>query len=512
MLADLAIAALGVVIAFVVAVLALRLLFPLPTWTPPQPHAQRTSPSKRRKAIDFAVSGIYILDDGLDAFAARFALLQQAERNIDLQYYMWHGDMTGMLLLHEVVKAADRGAKVRLLIDDNTTAGDDGWMAAAAQHRNIEVRLFNPFMLRRWRGPNYIFDFRRVNRRMHNKSFTVDGRTTIVGGRNLGDEYFSAHADMHFADMDVLAEGPVVSEILNSFEAYWASPSSYPAEHILPPVEPDALDGLRRRFATLLASAETETYLGLVSRRQVLRDITERHLGLEQVPVKLAVDDPAKGEGDIPRRLLLLDSFEKNLGQIETSLDVATAYFVPGRFGSTFLTGAADAGKRVRVLTNSLASNDVVPVHAGYARYRKRLLRRGVQLYELRGSRPEASQVKGKRRRLPRFGASSSSLHAKVFVLDQTRVFIGSFNLDPRSIYLNCEMGLLIDSPKLGARITRQMNGLIEARSYHPFIETANRLSWRDNEGKVYRMEPESTARQRVFAWVISWLPVEWLL
>lgn len=235
-------------------------------------------------------------------------------------------------------------------------------------------------------------------------------------------------------------------------------------------------------------------------------------MDFDWVPVELVVDDAAKGQGDIPRRKLLLSGLQKRLGAVEHSVDVATAYFVPGRFGSTYLTQTAQRGRTVRVLTNSLASNDVVPVHAGYARYRKRLLRKGVALHELR-SAYETTPVKHKgKKRLPRFGASSSSLHAKIFVLDERRVFIGSLNFDPRSLYLNCEMGLMIDSAKLGSRIATQMDRVIKEQSYEPFLEGGNRLSWRDTDGKIYRIEPGSTAKQRIVAWVMSWLPVEWLL
>ena len=187
-------------------------------------------------------------------------------------------------------------------------------------------------------------------------------------------------------------------------------------------------------------------------------------------------------------------------------------YFVPGRIGSVYLGRAARTGKTVRVLTNSLASNDVIPVHAGYARYRKRLLRHGVALHEMRRFREDKPVRRSGKKKLPRFGASSSSLHAKIFVIDERRVFIGSLNFDPRSLYLNCEMGLMIESAKLGAKITRQMDHLIAEQTDLPFIEPGNRLSWRDTDGTVYRTEPGSTARQRVVAWIMSWLAVEWLL
>ena len=455
-------------------------------------------------------SGIHILDDGAEAFAARRGLLRLAESSIDAQYYMWHADLTGHLLLQEVLAAAERGVRVRLLLDDNTTAGTDDILLAVNSHANIEVRLFNPFILRKPRLPSYLFDLRRVNRRMHNKSLTVDGVASIVGGRNIGDEYFNAHADFEFADMDVLTVGAVVPQISKSFDDYWNSKSAYPLDQVLRVSGKTTLDHLQQGFKELEASENALRYAQYVSTTPLVA--SGGQVDFEWVPVELVVDDPAKGQGDIPKRKLLFSSLEKKLGAVERSVDVATAYFVPGRIGSVYLSRAARTGKTVRVLTNSLASNDVIPVHAGYARYRKRLLRHGVGLHELRRARDDRPVRRSGKKKLPRFGASNSSLHAKMFVLDERRVFIGSLNFDPRSLYLNCEMGLMIDSAKLGSHVARQMDRLIKGQAYLPFLEPGNRLSWRDTDGTVYKHEPGSTARQRVMAWVISWMPVEWLL
>jgi cardiolipin synthase C len=455
-------------------------------------------------------SGIHILDNGAEAFAARRGLLRFAENSIDAQYYMWHADLTGLLLVQELLAAADRGVRVRLLLDDNTTAGTDNMLLALNSHANVDIRLFNPFILRRFRTPTYIFDLHRVNRRMHNKSLTVDGVASIVGGRNIGDEYFSAHADFEFADMDVLTVGAVVPQIAKSFDDYWNSKSAYPLDAILARRAKPTADSIHESIKVLIETDAAQNYAQHVSTTPLVA--SGGQVDFEWVPVELVVDDPAKGLGDIPKRKLLFSSLEKKLGGVENNIDVATAYFVPGRIGSVYLGRAARTGKTVRVLTNSLASNDVIPVHAGYARYRKRLLRHGVALHEMRRFREDKPVRRSGKKKLPRFGASSSSLHAKIFILDERRVFIGSLNFDPRSLYLNCEMGLMIESAKLGAHIARQMDHLIAGQTYLPFLETGNRLSWRDTDGIVYKHEPGSTARQRVVAWVMSWLPVEWLL
>jgi cardiolipin synthase C len=456
------------------------------------------------------LSGIHIVDDGVEAYAVRRSLLRSAESSIDAQYYMWRGDLTGTLLMGELLEAAERGVRVRLLLDDNTTTGTDAVLLAADSHPNIEVRLFNPFMLRRPRWPSYLFDLRRVNRRMHNKSLTADGTATIVGGRNIGDEYFSAHEDFHFADMDVLAVGAIVPEVARSFDEYWNCPSAFPFRDVVKARPGDHIKTLQDVLLRLAEDERARRYARHIESTPLLAAAEKPHFAW--VPVELVVDNPAKGQGAIARRKLLVAGLEKKLGAVQSTIDVATAYFVPGRFGSSYFGRMAQAGKKVRILTNSLASNDVVPVHAGYARYRKRLLRRGVELFELRASSlPPPSGRRGKSR-LPRFGASSSSLHAKIFVLDQKRVFVGSFNFDPRSLYLNCEMGLLIESEALGNRIAAQISTLVSTSTYKPFIDTGGHLSWHDAELNTFKVEPESTAKQRVVAWVISWLPVEWLL
>jgi cardiolipin synthase C len=337
----------------------------------------------------------------------------------------------------------------------------------------------------------------------------VDGVATVVGGRNIGDEYFNAHADLRFADMDVIAVGPVVPEVAKSFDDYWNSASAFPLERVLRAAREQDLPDYRAALFDHRSSEPVRDYRHEVSQQALFPSDKP---GFDWARVRLVVDDPAKGQGNIPRRKLLVTGLNSALGKTEKAILVATAYFVPGRIGARYLIDAARAGKTVQVLTNSLASNDVVPVHAGYARYRKRLLRHGVGLHELRASRSAPESQPRRKGRIPRFGASSSSLHAKMFVMDENRVFVGSFNFDPRSLYLNCEMGLMIESAVLGKSLAAQFNDLVARRCYQPFIESGNRLSWRDSDNNLFRVEPESNARQRIVAWVMSWLPVEWLL
>jgi cardiolipin synthase C len=455
-------------------------------------------------------SGIHVMDDAPDAFAMRRDLIRMAERSIDAQYYMWHSDITGRLLMADILQAAERNVRVRILLDDNTTAGADNWLLALNAHKNIEVKLFNPFILRKPRAPSYLFDFRRLNRRMHNKSLTVDGVATIVGGRNIGDEYFHARNDFGFVDLDVLTVGEVVTDVVNSFDDYWNCASSFPLHLIVSSKNTSDIETVQQHLTDVHAQDDVKNYLATIGDLAAGERI--KQVEFETVPVQLFVDDPAKGQGDIPRQKLLVTGLTKCLDKATTTIDVLTAYFVPGRIGTTYLGRSVNSGKTVRILTNSLASNDVVAVHAGYARYRKRMLRLGIKLHELRSNALGSPRFSKSKKKLPRFGASNSSLHAKIFVIDNRQVFVGSFNFDPRSVYLNCEMGLMIDSITLGKRISKQMDYLVDAHTYTPFIDFGARLSWRDSQQKLFRMEPESTFQQRTGAWVVSWLPVEWLL
>lgn len=510
----------GTLTTVIACLLAIKWRFTAPLWQAPDHEFVTTVAQNDELSHWFEVevkahpglTGIQVLDTGRDAFSARLHVIRDAKHSIDVQYYMWNADLSGSLLFREILHAADRNVAIRILLDDNTTLGNDAMLSALNSHRNIQIRLFNPFMLRRFRVLNYLVDFRRLNRRMHNKSLTVDGVATIVGGRNIGDAYFNATEGMQFSDMDVVAVGHAVSAVSKSFESYWKCKSSFAAETVLKKPTAAALEHLRTELKFLAQGEVASAYVKTLSTSDVLRELKSSTLAFEWVNAVLVVDDPAKGQGDIPRRRLLMAGLETALGEVKSHIDVATAYFVPGRFGLRFLSTAAMSGKRVRVLTNSLASNDVVPVHAGYARYRKRLLRQGVSLYELRSKVVSRKTPRRGKRKIPRFGASSSSLHAKIFTMDGTRVFIGSFNFDPRSLYLNCEMGLLIDSPKLVGHVTKRMEEFMTRQSYTPFLEHNGRLSWRDADNTVHKMEPKSTVSQRVVAWLISWLPVEWLL
>lgn len=457
-------------------------------------------------------SGIHPLSDPLEAFAARMLLAHAAERSLDVQYYIWRGDQTGTLLLHALVAAADRGVRVRLLLDDGGTAGLDRELAALARHPRIEVRLFNPFVLR-WPKPlGYLTDFSRANRRMHNKSFTADNQATIVGGRNVGDEYFGATDGVLFSDLDVLAIGPIVSEVSTDFDRYWASPSAWPAQAVLPAVDSAEMARLQARAARTADSDAAHAYTRAVRQTPFISALLAQRLALTWSPVQMVSDDPAKGLGQAPRSGLLVDQLHRVLGTPRRSVALVSPYFVPTAAGTEALVRLQQSGVSVRVMTNAYEATDVPLVHAGYARYRKALLRGGVALFEMQRMAPIGQNPAV---RLNPLGSSSSSLHAKTFAVDGERAFVGSFNFDPRSALLNTELGFVIHSPVLARQIEHAFDTAVPESSYALQLSPDGRIAWHSSGGTaptVARVEPGSSWISRVGLTLLSWLPIEWLL
>jgi putative cardiolipin synthase len=460
-------------------------------------------------------AGIYPLADAQAAFAARMHLARTAERTLDVQYYIWHGDITGTLLFDALRAAAERGVRVRLLLDDNNTEGLDDLLAALDAHPNIEVRLFNPFVRHQPRTLGYLTDFSRLNRRMHNKSFTADNRVTIVGGRNIGDEYFGVADGQQFADLDVAALGPVVSEVSSAFDRYWASDSAYPVARLLSPASPTRLRELAA-LASVSMHHPTNT-----ARAKALRDSTFIHellgqrLPLEWAPARLVTDDPAKGLGKAAPEGLLANQLEDAIGQPEQYMSLVSPYFVPTADGVAAFGDLRRRGVKVRVLTNSLSATDVAIVHAGYAKRRRDLLAAGVTLYEMRRNPLSPQPDRMRIDNIGRFGSSGSSLHAKTFTVDRSRVFIGSFNFDPRSARLNTELGLVIDSPPLAQQIATAFREPIPANAYEARLDEHGDLYWveqRDGQELRYYSEPETSFWQRAEVAFFSLLPIEGML
>ena len=456
-------------------------------------------------------SGAFPLPDARDAFAARILLARAAERTLDVQYYIWRLDTTGTLLLEALHEAADRGVRVRLLLDDNGIAGLDTVLAALDQHPQIEVRLFNPFRVRHPKWLGYLTDFSRANRRMHNKSFTADNQATIIGGRNVGDEYFGATEGVLFADLDLLAAGPVVQELSQDFDRYWASASAYPVAQVLPAVAPEQLPELASQARHIAQDPRAAAYMAAVRELPFVHDLVRGTLALQWAPTRIVSDDPAKGLGQAKDRGLMVRQLADILSQPSSHVDLVSPYFVPTVAGVEVFEALRQRGVRVRILTNALEATDVAAVHAGYAKRRQRLLQAGVELYELRR---QSAQSEAKKNAGP-FGSSGSSLHAKTFSVDGKHVFVGSFNFDPRSIHLNTELGFVIDNPVLAQQVDAAFDSTIPARAYTVHLDAQGALYWTEQvNGQTVRhtSEPGTTFWQRTGVGLLSWLPIEWLL
>jgi len=484
----------------------------------PQTHALAdTADTRLGQAVAAAArahpgqTGVYPLPLPLDAFAARIVLADTAERTLDLQYYIWHGDETGYLLFEAVWRAAARGVRVRLLLDDANTSGLDETIAALAAHPGIEVRLYNPFVQRDARGLAFTTDFARLNRRMHNKSFTADNQVAIMGGRNIGNEYFAAGEDVAFRDLDVVVAGAVVHDISDAFDLYWNSASAYPAQALLPPAGPDAAAKLEARFAATRADPAAAAYVEAVRRTPLVRQILDGTLGSEWTRARLVRDDPAKTLDTTARKdVLLLTDLLQIVGRPRSSFDLVSPYFVPVEAGTAALVRIAQEGVAVRVLTNSWAATDVGPVHAGYAKHRCELAQAGVRLYELKRSAALPGRPKGDHDEK----GQRTSLHAKTFAVDRERIFVGSFNFDPRSAQLNTEMGLLVDSPVLARRLADAFDREVPPNAYE-VRPGGDCIEWIERTGAgevVHTTEPETTPAQRAWILFLGALPIDWLL
>jgi putative cardiolipin synthase len=452
------------------------------------------------------------LPGGVDALLARIALAEAAERALDVQYYIWHNDLTGRHFAHALLRAADRGVRVRVLIDDVGAKANDDVLVALDAHPNIEIRLFNPVASRTFRTLGAFGDMERLNRRMHNKSFIADNQAAILGGRNIGDEYFGA-GDVTFTDLDVLTFGPVVGEVSDAFDAYWNATSSIPVAAL--DVRKDAAHELGEVRAALAAFIEEQRESPYVAnaRQSLDRFELSGRKGVSWGKAHVLHDDPAKVTRDREdAKGRLLPQFRELGLAIEREVLIVSPYFIPGDAGVAWLTALVARGVRVTVLTNSLAATDVGAVHAGYQRYRERLLEGGVRLYELKPDAPVGAQARSEKDKdKPGFGSSRASLHAKTFVFDRHSVFIGSLNLDPRSIQLNTEIGVVCESASLAAGLAAGIESKLDTAAWR-LERVAGGIEWVERDGlaeRRYGSDPGVGAWTRFSVWFLALLPIE---
>lgn len=467
-------------------------------------------------------SGVYMLGRALDAFAARAVLAAAAERSLDVQYYIWHDDLTGRLMFDALWEAAERGVRVRLLLDDLPTKGLDPILVSLDAHENAEVRLYNPWVNRKWRGIDWVTDLRRMHRRMHNKSFTADNAVTILGGRNIGNEYFGLGNEMLFADLDVVAVGAVVPDVSAQFDLYWNSRSAYPVTQLVDSLPASRRQAIRERLTQTRLDSAAQAYLEAVQQTPLVQQLTRDEPVFRWAPAMLVFDNPSKTRSSSPPddALLTPDLFNA-VGPPTKSFDLVSPYFVPGEEGSALLEELVRQGVRVRVLTNSLAATDVAAVHAGYVKWRRRLLKAGVELYEYdpvasrkTEARATARAAIGESGATRRPNSALLALHSKTFAMDSSRLFVGSFNFDPRSILYNTELGLVLHTDSLAMSLHDDFARDVPRSSYELRLG-ARGFEWLEQTPRgivVHHREPRASLWRRALVGVLRWLPIDLLL
>lgn len=469
------------------------------------------------------LTGYHLLANPAEALASRLALIEQAQYSLDIQYYIWHNDKIGQLFFYKLIQAANRGVHIRLLIDDNNAKELESSLLALVQHPNIEIKLFNPYRFREVRQWDWLFDVKRINRRMHNKAVIADQKLSIIGGRNIGNEYFNVSDEFQFADIDILLAGQANQQIATSFEQYWFD--NYALE------VRDVINARRHtlRYPQLVQKLNEFYQQHQAQFNQIEQDTKQMSQWLQQdlsltwVQAKALIDPVAKIRNQAKQQDYVYPQLLQHIKTPQQQLDIISAYFVPRKQGTQQLRELQQSGVNVRILTNSFASNDVPYVHAFYAPYRKDLLNSGVSIYEFlpntnieqfMNNHQEITQKPVSKAKLTRGGSSHASLHAKTYILDQQQVFIGSMNLDPRSIIYNTELGVLLDSPTLAQQLHQEMDQHLGFYAWHLQLNPQQDITWYipatdEHPELLLNHEPNMQWWQKSGLKIVSWLPIE---
>ncbi|WP_151798452.1 phospholipase D family protein [Acinetobacter bereziniae] len=456
------------------------------------------------------------MNDAFQSIASRIHLIRKAKYTLDLQYYIWADDFIGNLMLHELLKAADRGVKVRLLIDDQNGTKIDRQLSALLTHPNISIKLYNPYKFRHFRVMDYIFRAQRINHRMHNKLIIADGAIAVTGGRNISSEYFDASESFQFTDMDVLFFGQSVNRANEVFTEFWNFELSYPIEQFISKGSTQDLIDLRKSFEKLEQAEHSTDEKVNLEQKELANELNQNKINWAYAD--FLADSPKKSLGKAQGNELISHQIHQHLGDPKQEMDLIAAYFVPTQNGTDFISQFPKQNVNVRILTNSFVANDVALVHAFYQKYRVDLLKNGAKLYEFK------PYIERKRRTwyevvtgniIPKKGKNKSSLHAKFINIDD-KVFIGSFNLDPRSFNINTEVGLVLKSDPLQEQISDLLDRTLLTVAYELQLNSQGELIWLDYQagGKVieHHVDPETTRFQRFMMYSVSYLPLEWMM
>jgi putative cardiolipin synthase len=469
-------------------------------------------------------SGFRIITLGVEGFLARVQMIDAAERTLDLQYYIFRGDDTGWLVANALLRAANRGVRVRVLIDDGDTIVGDEQIIALDAHPSIEIRVFNPFVYRGHakllRAIEFMFNASRLDYRMHNKLLVSDNTLALIGGRNIGNQYFQMDPESQVADDDVFVAGPVAVRLSATFDEYWNSALAIPAEALRHVKQAPADSGKHRARAgkqLALASTASDDFIARIATGEPYAGLISGRLPLIWTPAKVVCDSPDKKnvENGLRAGRLMARPVAATANAVQSELLMVTPYFIPAHEELQLIKDLRQRGVRVRIVTNSLMSTGDILALAAYTNYRVPLLLDGVELYEVRSL---LGNVRGSGQTVKISRHGNYGLHAKLFVFDRQEIFVGSMNFDQRSRHLNTEVGLIIDSPELAEQTAARFEAMAQpANCYAVQLQPRNagnapHLLWRTQENSAtveYTREPATSGWQRFTARFLALLPLD---
>ena len=450
------------------------------------------------------VNGFYPLNEGFDAFGARLLLVENAEKSVDLQYFLMKSDNAGYVLAAKLLDAAERGVRVRVLLDDIFTTVSDEQLAVLNAHPNLEVRIFNPIAREGIFAFNYLGNFSLANRRMHNKALIADNQIAVVGGRNLAVEYYQLEETGEFMDFDMLSVGPIVRDVSGEFDTYWNHKLAVPLEALFKLEDEERLAEMRAGLDRLMSQAGNSIYAEAVN-TEVLNKLAKGTVSPYIADARLIVDSPQKLLEEVSEKYkTVVKEVRDAVLNAESEVIISTPYFIPRQPGIDTLRKLQDKGVRVVIFTNSLSTNNHTAVHSAYSSYRKDILEAGVELWEARADAVQVTSEDGEL--LP----GKLTLHTKGILIDRKQIFVGSLNLDPRSIDINTEMGLLIDSPELSSSLAEGFMRRLPSIAWQVKLEPDGDLGWHgmiDGQQVAEATEPQTTGWERFKAWFLKIAP-----